>query len=74
MAVLHTRAVWSIDEVRMRWPSGLNATPETPPVWPRKVSGSPVPSAFHTRTVLSYAAEATRSPSGLNATPKISAV
>ena len=53
----------------MRLPSGLNATLNTPPVWP--VSGWPTGwpvSASHNRTVLSSLPEAIRVPSGLNAT------
>ena len=51
-------------------PSGLNATPVTPLVWPRSGSPRGLPDLTSQRiTVLSPDAEASVSPSGLNATP-----
>ena len=53
-------------------PSGLNATPVTPPwalvAWRGAPAGWPV-AGFHNRTVPSAPALASSLPSGLNATP-----
>ena len=69
LAASHSFTVLSSLAEARRRPSGLNATPMTPVVWPRKVSdflagvGVPEP---HRAVLL---AEARRRPSGLNATP-----
>ena len=54
------------EPVTIRVPSGLNPAEMTAPSWPRRTTGSPLPSARHTRAVLSHEAVTIRVPSGLN--------
>ena len=51
-----------------RWPSGLNATLETPPAWPFRANSSLPVALSQIFTVWSLLADASRWPSGLNAT------
>ena len=73
VAGFHSRTVPSASALARSSPSGLNATPFTPP--PDAVSagrGAPIAclvAGFHSRTVPSASALARSSPSGLNATP-----
>ena len=64
----HTFTVPSLLTEARRWPSGLKATLQTPPVCPGRVRASWPLVASHTFTVLSTLAEARRLPSGLKAT------
>ena len=54
---------------RSRVPPGLNATPDTPSVWPTSARRSTPLCTSHSRTVRSALALASTFPSGLNATP-----
>jgi hypothetical protein len=60
----HTRAVLSDEAVTMWVPSRPNPAALTPPSWPRRTRGTPLPSARHTRAVLSAEPVTMRVPSG----------